>query len=206
MNKIICFLLFITLNSYSQNLNVFYTSFSSSNIREHRIRFLNDTIIEFHNIPTHMGGHISFCAKYIKENGNIIIEIENLNRSEINNLKLYNLEYLDGKKLILIKNKKELIDENNETVYVEQKTLSKNFIRRKSITIIDNEKIIIDRGITNGYGLIEKMPKENKKIIKIILKNGVSSKYKTEIVRGLKAYRTYGILGINGVCIFTKTE
>jgi hypothetical protein len=204
MNKILSLLLFLTLNSYSQNLNVFYTSFSSTNIREHRIRFLNDSIIQFHNIPTHMSRNISFTTRYYKENGNIIIEIQHLNESEKNNLKLYSLEYLVEKKIILTKSKKELID--NETVYVEQKILNKNFIRRKSITIIDDEKIIVDRGITNGYGLIEKMPKENKKITKFIIENGENPKYKTEIIRGLKAYKTYGILGINGVCIFTKTE
>ncbi|PJJ09839.1 hypothetical protein CLU83_3218 [Flavobacterium sp. 1] len=206
MKKILFLILVTNLNSYSQNLNVFYNSFSSGNLKEYRMKFLNDSIVEFQNIPTHGSINFSFKIEYFKENETVIIEIKNLSEVEKNNLKIYKLDYLENRKITLSKNKNELIDKTNETVYVEQKILNKNYIRRKSITIIDNEKIIIDRGITNSYGLIEKMPKENKKITKFLMKNVENPNYKIENIRGLKAYENYGILGINGVCVITKTE
>lgn len=206
MKKILFFILLSTLNSYSQDLGIFYTSFSSENPREHIFRFLNDSIVEFQNIPTHGSKIFSFKRKYFKENGNLTIEIGNLTEEEQNNLKIYNLDYLENKKINLRKRKNEFIDKGNGTVYVDRKTLNRNYIKRKSITIINNKKFIVDRGITNGYGLIEKMPKENKKVTEFIMENAEDPKFKSEVIRGLQAYEKYGILGINSVCIMTKTE
>ncbi|MEN2412580.1 hypothetical protein [Flavobacterium mesophilum] len=206
MKKILFFILLSSLHSYSQDLNTSYTSFSSENPREHIIRFLNDSIIEFQNIPTHGSKSFSFKRRYFKENENTIIEIKNFNEEERNNLKIYNLDYLENKRIYLSKYKSELIDKNNNTVYVKNEILNRNNIKRKSITIINGKKIIVDRGITNGYGLIEKMPKENKAVTKFVMENAENVKFKSEVIRGLKAYEKYGILGINGVCIITKTE
>ena len=206
MKKILFFILISTLNSYSQDLNTFYTSFSSENPREHVIRFLNDSIVEFQNKPTHGSKNFSFKRKYFKENKNLTIVIGNLSEEERNNLKIYNLGYLENKKINLSKRKNVFVDKGNGTVYVERKILNRNYIRRKSITIINSKKFIVDRGITNGYGLIEKMPKGNKKVMEFIMENAESPKFKSEVIRGLKAYEKYGILGINGVCIMTKTE
>ncbi|MBB4800051.1 hypothetical protein HNP37_000090 [Flavobacterium nitrogenifigens] len=206
MKKILFFIVLSTLNSYSQDSNTFYTSFSSENPREHIIRFLNDSIAEFQNIPTHGSKIFSFKRKYFKENGILTIEIGNLTDVEQNNLKIYNLDYLENKRIYLAKNKKELVDKSNGTVYVDRKILNRNYIRRKSITIINSKKYIVDRGITNGYGLIEKLPKGNKNVAKFIMENAEDPKFKSEVIRGLKAYKKYGILGINGVCIITKTE
>jgi hypothetical protein len=51
------------------------------------------------------------------------------------NLKTYGLDYLSESKIILTKQGKELIDEINNTVYVEQKILNKTNTRRKSILL-----------------------------------------------------------------------
>jgi hypothetical protein len=206
MKKILFFILFSTLNSYSQDLNTFYTSFSSENPREHIIRFLNDSIVEFQNIPTHGSKIFSFKRTYFKENGNLAILIGHLSEEERSNLKIYNLDYLENKRINLSKSKNEFIDKSNETVYVERDILNRKYIKRKSITIINSKKFIVDTGITNGYGLIEKMPKGNKNVSKYIMENAENPKFKSEVIRGLKAYERYGILGINGVCIMTKTE
>jgi hypothetical protein len=206
MKKILFFILLSTLNSYSQDLDTFYTSFSSENPKEHIIRFLNDSIVEFQNIPTHGSKIFSFKRKYFKENGNLTIEIGNLTEEEQNNLKIYNLDYLENKRINLRKSKKEFVDKGNGTVYVDRKILNRNYIKRKSISIINSKKFIVDRGITNGYGLIKKMPKENKKVKEFIMENAENPKFKSEVIRGLKAYEKYGILGINGVCIMTKIE
>jgi hypothetical protein len=146
-----------------------------------------------------MGRYISFLSKYRTEK-----EINKLSETEKLNLKTYGLEYLSESNIILTKQGKELIDEINKTIYVEQKILNKSNIRRKSISIVDGRKFIVDRGITNSYGIIEKMPKENKKLREYINENAQNSKLSIKLIRGLKAYRKYGILGINGVCIMNK--
>lgn len=206
MKNILFLILISTLNSYSQNLNTSYTSFSSENPREYIIRFLNDSIVEFQNIPTHGIRNFSFKRHYLKQNESLIIEIKSLNEDERNNLKVYNLNYLENKRIYLSKNKNELVDKNSGTVYVDRKVLNRNYVRRKSITIINGKKFIVDRGITNSYGLIEKMPKGNEKVKKFIMQNAESPKFKSEVILGLKAYEKYGILGINGVFIMTKDE
>lgn len=206
MKKILFLLFLITFNSYSQDLNTFYTSFSSENPREHILRFLNDSNVQFQNVPTHRSKIISFKVRYFKENENIIIDIKNLTETERSDLKIFNLDYLENLKIILNKNKSELVDRENQTVYVKQNILNTNRMKRKAITVIDSERLIVDRGITNSYGLIEKMPKGNRKLTKFMVKNASNPKYKTKIIRGLKAYEEYGILGVNGVCIVYKTE
>lgn len=206
MRKIFLLILVSVWNSYSQNLDTYYTSFSSENPREHIIRVLNDSIVEFQNIPTHGSGNFSFTRYYFRQNGNLIIEIKNLSEEERSNLRIYNLDYLENRQIYLSKNKNEFVDKNNGTLYVDRKVLNRDYIRRKSITIINGKKFIVDRGITNGYGLIEKMPKGNKKVTKFIIENTENPKFKSEVIRGLKAYEDYGILGINNVCVMTSSE
>lgn len=206
INRIVYFIFFLYINCYSQKPNKFYTSFSSTNNGEYRIRFLSNNLVEFHNIPTHMSRNISFTNSYYIENKNIIIEIQNLNFEQKKNLKTYGLEFLIGKKIILIKTKKELIDINNKTVYVEQKKLNKNFVRRKSILIIDGKKYFNDRGIINSYGLYEKLPKKNEKIYDFIINNVTNPTHTYQYIYGLEAYKKYGILGINGVSVFNKIK
>ncbi len=206
MIKIKCFIFFIALNTYAQKRDVSYTSFSSENSKEYRIKFINDSVVKFSNIPTHGSRMISFTTKWFKQDEHIFIDIKDLNENEKNDLKSYKLDYLENKKIILLKNKTELIDIKNETVYVQQKVLNRKRIKRKSITIINDKKFIVDRGITNYYGLIEKMPKGNEKLKQFLIENAENKKYTNKILRGLKAYQSYGILGINGVCIITENK
>lgn len=205
MKRVAYLIYFLQLSCYAQTLNQFYTSFSSNN-REYRIRFLNNSAVEFQNIPRHMSKNISFITSYYIENKKIIIDTNNSNFHDRNNLKTNGLEFLIERKLILTKNKKELIDEQNKTVYVSQKKLNRDFIRRKKILIIDGKKTLIDSGIVNGYGIFEKLPKNNDKILSFVNENLENPTYNYKELRGLEAYKNYGILGINGVNIYTKID
>jgi hypothetical protein len=77
--------------------------------------------------------------------------------------------------------------------------------RQKSYFEI-NEKIYkVDLGITDGYGLLRKNPRKNRRFEKILKKiYETPTNYNVEIIKGLKAYDRYGIKKVFGVARITK--
>ena len=206
MKKLIYILIFL-LNffTYSQVKEEIYKSFSESNSREHLLCFVNDSIVKISSIRTHMSGQVSLTAKYKKVNETIEIIISKLTPKDSIEFSKYQLSYLDDKIIKLHVNKTELIDIENKTVYVKNSIYSKNYYRRKSLSYFEGKKYIIDIGITNGYGLLDKMPKMNKKFLKVLQKQIENpNNYKSIIYRGLTAYKKFGKIGINGVCVTEK--
>lgn len=71
--------------------------------------------------------------------------------------------------------------------------------------IIDGETYIQDAGVTDGYGLVKKMPKVNK-----ALQNKLNSinkdKCTIEVVRGLNAYSRFGIKRVYGAIVITTKK
>lgn len=203
MKKLISILFFL-LNffAFSQVKEITYKSFSESNSREHLLYFVNDSIVRISSIRTHMSGQVSLNAKFKKINDTIEITISKLTTKDSIEFSKYQLVHLDNKIIKLYINKTELIDIENKTVYVKNSIYSKNYYRRKSLSYFESKKYVIDRGITNGYGLLDKMPKENKKFLKVLQKQIENPEnYKSTIFRGLTAYRKYGLIGINGVSV-----
>lgn len=206
MKKLTCILFFsLSFFSYSQVKEEIYKSFSESNTREHLVYFVNDSIVKISSIRTHMSGQVSLTAKFRKINDTIEITISKLTKQDSIEFSKYQLGYLDNKNIKLYVNKTELIDIENKAVYVKNSIYSKKYFRRKSLSYFEGKKYIIDRGITNGYGLIEKMPNPNKKFLKVLQKQiSNPENYKSKIYRGLLAYQKFGKIGINGVCVTEK--
>ena len=93
----------------------------------------------------------------------------------------------------------------NRTVYVTSRKLGTNKIKRKSIAFINGKKYLYERLVTDGYGLIRRAPKKNRRFEKAlskVLEN--PEEYETNVVRGLSAYKKYGLIGIIGVSIINK--
>ncbi len=205
--KTLIFILTFLINffTYSQVKEEIYKSFSEINTSEHLLYFVNDSIVKISSIRTHMSGQVSFTAKFQKINDTIVITIPRLTAKDSIEFSKYHLSYLDDKIIKLYVNKTELIDLENKTVYVKNSIYSKNYYRRKSLSFFEGRKYVIDRGITNGYGLIDKMPKANKKFLKVLQKQMENPEsYKSTIYRGLTAYKKFGKIGINGVCVTEK--
>jgi len=91
------------------------------------------------------------------------------------------------------------IDYKNSLIYVREKDFGSN---PDIAYIIDGKTYIQDAGITDGYGLVKKMPKKN-----IALQNklkGINKdKCTIELVRGLNAYKRFGIKRVYGAVVIT---
>ena len=206
MKKLIFIVIVLTnFFTYSQVKGEIYKSFSESNAREHFVYFVNDSIVKISSIRTHMSGQVSVTAKFQKINDTIEIKISKFTTKDSIEFSKYQLSYLDNKTIKLYLNKTELIDIENKTVYVKNSIYYRNYYRRKSLSYFEGKKYIIDRGITNGYGTLDKLPKKNKKFLKVIQKQIENPEnYKSTIYSGLTAYEKFGKIGINGVCVTEK--
>ena len=190
--------------SFGQKENDFYTSFSESGI-QHNLNFDKNGIVLIGNIRRHMSPFYNLVGTYEKRGDSIYIKIQEINAGELSKAKKLGFESFSEMELVLYVNGSELIDLKNRTVYVTSRKLNRKKIKRKSIAFIDNKKYIYERPITDGYGLIRRKPRKNKRFEKVlakVLRN--PDNYERRIIRGLTAYEKYGIIGINGVSIMNK--
>ena len=94
------------------------------------------------------------------------------------------------------------IDYDKSLIYVRQKDFGDN---PDMAYIIDGKTFIQDMGVTDGYGLIRKSPKTNKALQKKL--KGIDKDNCThEIVRGLNAYKRFGIKKVYGVIVITSRQ
>jgi hypothetical protein len=94
------------------------------------------------------------------------------------------------------------IDYNKSLIYVRQKDFGDN---PDVAYIIDGKTFIQDMGVTDGYGIIRKSPKANKALQKR-LKGLNKDNCTIEIVRGLNAYKRFGIKRAYGAVIITTKK
>jgi hypothetical protein len=105
-------------------------------------------------------------------------------------------------KIILTKIDGGFIDYNKSFIYIRQKDFGDN---PDMAYIIDGKTFIQDMGVTDGYGLIRKSPKTNKALQKKL--KGIDKDNCTlEIVRGLNAYKRFGIKRVYGVIVITSRQ
>ncbi|WBL23839.1 hypothetical protein [Zunongwangia sp. HRR-M8] len=203
-NILLLILIFLSVNTFGQKLNDFYTSFSENGIK-HNLNFDENGIVEIGSIRRHMSPFYDIVGTYHKRGDSIYIEMEKINSLELSKAKKFGLESFSEMKLVLYQNGSELIDIKNQTVYVTSKRLNNKKIKRKSIAFIDNQKYTYERIVTDGYGLIRRVPRKNKRFDKAlagVLEN--PENYEIKVIRGLAAYEKYGLIGINGVSIMNK--
>jgi hypothetical protein len=102
----------------------------------------------------------------------------------------------------LTKIKGGFIDYNKSLIYVRQKDFGDN---PDIAYIIDDKTYIQDMGVSDGYGLIRKSPKTNRALQKRL--KGINKDNCTiEIVRGLNAYKRFGIERVYGAFVITTTK
>mgnify|MGYP006130835291 FL=1 len=206
MKKIVTIIIICLTIQYSfgQNQNDFYTSFSESGIK-HNLNFDENDIVRIGSIRRHMSPFYDLVGTYKKRGDSIYIKMQKINSFELQKAEKFGFESFSEMELILYQNGSELIDPKNRTVYVTSRKLNRKKIKRKSIAFIDNKKFIYERLVTDGYGLIRREPRKNKRFNKAlaeVLEN--PDNYETEVIRGLTAYEKYGLIGINGVSIMNK--
>lgn len=195
------FLLFI-LNgalSFGQKMGDYYVPISIDSTGGGRLKFLNDSTVELGSIPRHMSRSIKAIYKYISTDTTIQILPAPDTNGDSQVTGLYIQPFSHKAKIILTKINRGFIDYNKSLIYIRQKDFGDN---PDIAYIIDGKTFIQNTGVTDGYGLVRKSPKVNKALQKKL--KGINKDNCTfEIVRGLDAYKRFGIERVYGIFIIT---
>ena len=200
----ISFLLFIFIwtHSFGQKVGDYYVSISIDSTQGGRLRFLNDTTVELSSVPRHMSPSLKAVYKYTTADTTIQIFPEQLISRDTQPSGLYVQSFALKTKICLTKIDGGFIDYNKSLIYVRQKNFGDN---PDVAYIIDGKTFIQDMGVTDGYGIIKKSPKTNKALQKK-LKDLDKDNCAIEIVRGLNAYKRFGIKRVYGAVIITTKK
>ena len=194
--------IFISTLSFGQKLGDYYISIPSDSTLNCRLKFLSDSTVELSNVPRHMSGRLTMAFKYAKTDTTIDILPGLLTKQDSLSLNAFGLNYFIKPIIRLTKIDGGFIDYSKSLIYVRQKELGNN---PDIAYIIDGKTFIQDVGVTDGYGLIKKSPKTNKALQKKL--KGVNKDNCTiEIVRGLEAYKRYGIKRVYGAVVITTKQ
>jgi hypothetical protein len=189
-------------NCYSQKLNKIYHGISSDSLlNDHQLEFKNDSLLEISTFPRHMSQQFKMTFEYKWTDG--ILATQRTERNASDSLSLIGNGFEQFILPVqLTMDKKALIDEKNDIIYVVSKDFEKN---GKLTYIVDEKTYQLDFGLTNSYGLLEKSPRDNKKLSKKMdsIKDDLNQ-YDIEVYKGLSAYRKYGYESVFGVVVISK--
>ncbi|MBF4472236.1 hypothetical protein [Flavobacterium sp. HJJ] len=204
-NIILIFVLLISIFVSSQTKNDSYKSFSNSTRTAHIIKFENDSIVTIQNVMSHMSGRIALSGIYHKVQDTIYISIPELDQTKMSEANKFGLAYLSGTKIKLIETKTELLNFENDAVYVRSKIYGSNRVRRKTITFINGKKYLVDGGLTDSYGLIKSESKKNAKFMKAVEEMiKIPEDYSIKKYGLIEGYQKFGVLAIKGVIDYRK--
>jgi len=184
--------IFSIIDCFSQKLDTKYYFFSNDTLlTDHYLTFKNDSIVQISSIPRHMWQPMQQELKYEKLYEKLIIHIDT-------SLHLDNYGYNCDKELTI--KKKTLINELRQEIYVIRKDFDKN---PDAIVMFNDKEYKIDSGETNGYGLVTKSAKKNRRL-KRKLKTVNLNEYEINTVKGYEAYKKFGYKYVFGVIELKK--
>ena len=194
--------IFVSTLSFGQKLGDYYVSISIDSTQGGRLKFLSDSTVELSSIPRHMSPSIKAVYKYTTADTTIQVFPEPVINQDSQASGLYVQSFALKTKIDLTKIDGGFIDYNKSLIYVRQKDFGDN---PDMTYIIDGKIFIQDMGVTDGYGLIRKSPKTNKALQKKL--KGIDKDNCTlEIVRGLNAYKRFGIKRVYGVIVINSKQ
>ena len=194
--------IFISTLSFGQKSGECYVSITIDSTQGGRLKFLSDSTVELSSIPRHMSPSFKAIHRYMTTDSTIQILPEPLTNQHSQSAGLSVHSFALETKINLTKIDEGFIDYNKSHIYIRQKDFGDN---PDMAYIIDGKTFIQDMGVTNSYGLITKSPKTNKalqKKIKSIDKDNCT----IEIIRGLNAYKRFGIKRVYGVIVITSKQ
>lgn len=192
----------IATHSFGQKFGDYFVSISIDSTQGGRLKFLSDTTIELSSVPRHMSPSLKTVYKYTTTDTTIQIFPEPVISQDSPQKGLYVQSLALKTKIILTKIHGGFIDFNKSLIYVRQKDFGDN---PDIAYIIDGRTFIQDVGETDSYGLIRKDPKTNKALRKK-LKGLDKDNCTIEIVRGLNAYKRFGIKRVYGAVVITTKQ
>ncbi|MBL7763889.1 MAG: hypothetical protein JNL23_10730 [Chitinophagaceae bacterium] len=189
---IFVFLNFISIISIGQRMGDYYVPVSIDSAQGGRLRFLTDSTVELSTLPQHMSRSLKVIYKYISTDTAIQISPYPLNTSGISPIG----------ETILTKIKGGFINYEKLLIYVRQKDFDKY---PDIIYLIDGKRYIQDTGELNGYGLVRKSQKINKRLQRK-MKSLSDGNFTIELVKGLNAYKRFGIKYVFGTIVITTKK
>ena len=196
------FLFFSVPVAYGQKLGDYYVSISADSSHGGRLKFLSDTTVELSSVPRHMSPSLKAVYKYTTTDTTIQIFPEPVMSQDNPQQGLYVQSFALNTKISLTKIDGGFIDYNKSLIYVRQRDFGDN---PDIAYIIDGKTFIQDMGVTDGYGLIRKRGKTNRALQKKL--KGIDKDNCTiEIVRGLNAYKRFGIKRVYGAVVITTKK
>lgn len=194
---------FTLVSAYGQAMSGFYISIPDDSSKGGgRLKFLSDTTVELSSIPWHMNRSVKSVRKFMSTDTTIIIFPPPLEKRERLPPGVYRPSLGPDTIIILTKIERGFIDYHRSLIYVREKDYHRN---PGMAYIIDGKTYIQDMGVTNGYGLIRKMPKTNRALRKKLKEINIDNST-IEIVRGLSAYKRFGIERAYGAIVITKKK
>ena len=192
----------IATHSFGQKLGDYYVSISIDSTQGGRLKFLSDTTVELSSTPRHMSPSLKTVYKYTAADTTIQIFSEPVISPDSFQRGLTVQSSSHKTKIILTKIDGGYINYSNLLIYVRQNDFGYN----PDLTyVIDGKTFIQDVGETDGYGLIRKKPKTNRALQKKL--KGIDKDNCTiEIVRGLNAYKRFGIKRVYGAVVITTQK
>jgi hypothetical protein len=191
-----------TTPTMAQKIGDYYVSISIDSIQGGRLKFLSDSTVELSSIPRHMSPSMKTAYKYKSTDSTVEILPDSVTSGIRPIQGLYPQPPTIKTKIILTKIDRGFIDYSKSLIYVRQKDFGYN----PNITyLIGGKSYTQDMGETDSYGLIRKRPKTNK-VLQRKLKSIDKENCTIEIVRGLNAYKRYGIEKVYGVIVITSKQ
>lgn len=188
-------------SGYSQKLKKSYFGITSDSTQSrHVLIFSADSTVELNSIPRHMSRQFKLTFAYHSKNE--MITISPIRLTESDRISLINHGFGMFQNTVILKiDRKALVDEHNQTVYI----LYKNYYPRyKILTLLDNKKFIIKASHPNSYGLVTRRDRGNiwlrlrsKKMLERMAKDPDS--FEVRNFSGIEAYRRFGYKYVFGV-------
>lgn len=184
--------------SYGQKMGKYYVSIPIDSSSGCRLRFLNDTMVELSTVPRHMSRGLIGVFK-CKISDTTVDIFPELSSTDSLGLTSYRLEYFMRTIVSLTKVRSGFINYSKSLIYVLERRLDKN---QHLTVIIDGKKFIQPTGHANGYGMIDKVLKNNKTLHRTLnyIEKSISS---MEFFKGFDAYRRFGLKGVYGTIVIT---
>lgn len=170
----------------------YYVPVSIDSAQGGRLRFLTDSTVELSTLPQHLSRSLKVIYKYISTDTAIQISPYPINTSDISPIEETILTKIEGG----------FINYEKSLIYVRQKDFDKY---PDIIYLIDGKRYIQDAGKQNGYGLVTKSPKINKRL-KRKIKRLPDDSFTVELVKGLNAYKRFGIKYVFGTIVITTKK
>jgi hypothetical protein len=149
-----------------------------------------------------MSGRLTLTFKYHKSDTTITIFTDKASSDDSVLLARFGYDFFYKSNIKLTIINEGYIDFKSSLIYVEQKKSKGDY---KLAYIIEGKIYIQNMGQTDGYGLVKKRPKRNRRLekrLKEVANN--HDKYNLEFLKGLRAYQRVGLKYIPGVVIINK--